>query len=778
MTNPSAAGELTDEESADLTRRVERFRAAWSPDGATDLSGSLPPAGARHRHAVLVQIVLADMERRAAARLPFRVERYVNLFPDELASQSVPASLLVAEYRLRHRYTDRPALAEYERWFPDQFPAIAEELRRHPLTAPELSSTAGASSMRPVPDGLAETRISEVAPARRSSDPTPLTGASDVLPNDTPYRLVRKLGSGAFGEVYEALAPGGIRVAVKRILRTVDHPSSLSERDALESIKRLSHPFLLKTNAYWILNDRLVIVMELADGSLADRITYYQQEGRTGVPPGELVPLFEQAGDALDYLHSENVSHRDIKPENILLMKGYAKVADFGLARPQEHTLTVVDSTVGTPAYMAPEMWQQKVSLQSDQYSLAATYVRARLGRPLYSTTVLVEMANCHIHENPDLNPLPAAEQRVLLKALAKKPDDRYPSCSAFAKALRDAVMPPPAAEPAKGGSKSAALLVTVAVAAVCALAVTLGTVYFLTRDTRDQTKGTESGTEKKEPEKPPEKPLATVTGWTAGPGDPLVFGEKRYPRTLTRKVGDEELVAVLLYPKNVRGPQSPFYMTEHKITNKVFAAAWGTFGVQTQLGLFQNRSGLFPEKWRLDASGKPLAFNGPAGDWPVIGVTVPEAILVAEHLGGALPSFQQWVKAAGLLEDGAKDGPAGPIATEADYTPAFFEKRKLALGRKEPLPVRDPRASGDRSSWGIFQLVSNGQEWLGQKGDQRLTLRPLPSGPQWADVVGHGYHEAYIDPPGDLQTRTGLAMWIETTGDSRSGFRIVLDPR
>src|SRR5437660_100153 len=128
MIRPSESGDLTDEESADLTARVEQFRAAWSPAGATDLSWSLPPRGAPHRLAVLVQIVLIDMERRAAAGLPFRVERYVNLFPDDLTTANVPAALLVAEYRLRHRHTDRPALAEYERWFPAQLKAMAEEL--------------------------------------------------------------------------------------------------------------------------------------------------------------------------------------------------------------------------------------------------------------------------------------------------------------------------------------------------------------------------------------------------------------------------------------------------------------------------------------------------------------------------------------------------------------------------------------------------------------------------------------------------------------------------
>ena len=79
--------------------------------------------------------------------------------------------------------------------------------------------------------------------------------------------------------------------------------------------------------------------------------------------------------------------------------------------------MTMVNNTVGTPAYMAPEMWQQKVSLQSDQYSLAATYVRARIGRHLFETNILVDQANAHINETPNLDPIPEAEQAVLLES-------------------------------------------------------------------------------------------------------------------------------------------------------------------------------------------------------------------------------------------------------------------------------------------------------------------------------------------------------------------------
>jgi hypothetical protein len=783
MSSASWSDGLTDADLADVTARVERFRAAWSPDGSTDLAPVLPPRGARHRLAALVRVILADMEQRAAARLPFRVERYVGMFPDDLQSHSVPAELLTAEYRLRHQYTDRPPLSEYERWFPDQFPAIAAALKRDPVAPSNLNQTVAASSVPPV---------------RRSViDPTPLSvSAGDVLPSDTPYRLARKLGEGAFGEVFEAFAPGGVRVAVKRITRTTSHAASKAEQESLEAIKNLSHPFLLKTNAYWVFEDRLVIVMELADGSLADRIEYHKTAGRMGIPPEELIPLFEQAGDALDYLHAENVSHRDIKPENILILRGYAKVADFGLVRAHEHTMTTVGNTAGTPAYMAPEMWQQKVSLQSDQYSLAATYVRCRLGRHLFQTTVLVDMANSHINTLPDLAPLPAAEQAVLLKALSKNPDHRYPSCKEFAKALHAAVFPPPESpksKPAAAGPNPLTLALTVGVAVAVAVAASVAAVLVFLMP-KPPTAPTEEKAAKADPPAAPPKADPPLVGypeeWKAE-GEPVVFDGKRYPPKLTRVVAGEPLTALLILPTgNRQGHPPPFYMLECKVSNRVFGEVWGWVekDANTRFHTFDKgeRDTLLPGRWRAGPidhaqNTKPPTRLGTGGEMqaaPVLGVTLPEAMLAADKLGGGVPRFRQWLKATGALESGKdRKPPAGdPLGGKPtrEVERAVLNERQLGLGRDRPLPVTEGR---DVSYCGIRQLVTNGPEWICQSDPNGppINLTPAPNAGEEVITVGMSYHHTAV------MTFPMIEKWglvPMTQPDTDTGFRVVLEPR
>jgi tetratricopeptide (TPR) repeat protein/serine/threonine protein kinase len=272
------------------------------------------------------------------------------------------------------------------------------------------------------------------------------------------YRPLRLLGRGAFGEVWHAEAPGGVEVAIKFIHRTSHANESESELTALHLIKGLRHQNLLALQAFFPLPEWLVIVLELADGSLRQRLRQWRDDGQVGIPSDELLPYLREAAEALDFLHGHELQHRDIKPDNILLLGQHVKVADYGVARLLEKSSLQSASVVGTPAYMAPEVCMGKVSQHSDQYSLAVTYAELRLGRLPILAENLAQMVFRKMHGTPELNPLPEAEQQVLLRALAQEPDQRYPSCSALALALmqalpHQAVMLPAVAGTAGAGS-------------------------------------------------------------------------------------------------------------------------------------------------------------------------------------------------------------------------------------------------------------------------------------------------------------------------------------
>ena len=262
------------------------------------------------------------------------------------------------------------------------------------------------------------------------------TSTSNQLDQVLGYTLTRKIGSGGYGDVWEAEAPGGLKKAVKIIHGFHDEKRAVSELKALERIKEVRHPFILSLERFEIVNSKLVVVSELAEKSLADLANEYVDRGEPGIPRDELLVYVRDAADALDHLNSTfGLQHLDIKPENLLLVAGHAKVADFGLVKDIRDASQSLMSGM-TPAYAAPEMFDGRPSPASDQYSLAAVYQEMlTLVRP-FSGTTPAQLAAQHMHGKPDLRTLPISDQSVVAKALSKDPGDRYKSCSQFAEQL------------------------------------------------------------------------------------------------------------------------------------------------------------------------------------------------------------------------------------------------------------------------------------------------------------------------------------------------------
>ncbi|MEO1525377.1 MAG: tubulin-like doman-containing protein [Planctomycetota bacterium] len=250
------------------------------------------------------------------------------------------------------------------------------------------------------------------------------------------YFLEELIGRGGFGEVWRAHAPGGLKKAVKFVFGHQKGSRAKQELKSLERIKSIHHPFILTLERFEFINNQLVIVTELADGSLEDIYAQHRERGSCGIPRDELLNYLKDTADALDYLHGlYQLQHLDIKPANLLVVGGRIKVGDFGLLKD----LGEVDcSLVGglTPIYAAPEVFDGRPSMHSDQYSLAVMYQELLTSTRPFSGRTIAQLATQHVHNAPNLEPLPAADRPCVARALEKSPDRRFASCSEFVEKL------------------------------------------------------------------------------------------------------------------------------------------------------------------------------------------------------------------------------------------------------------------------------------------------------------------------------------------------------
>ncbi|EMI55643.1 protein kinase domain-containing protein [Rhodopirellula sallentina] len=251
------------------------------------------------------------------------------------------------------------------------------------------------------------------------------------------YTLEQKIGEGGFGEVWRANAPGGLKKAVKIVFGATHANRGSRELKSLERIKGVHHPFLLTLERFGVVDDQLVIVTELADGSLEDVLKRHKDRGSCGIPRAALLSYLHDAADALDYLHkSYQLQHLDVKPGNLLMVGGHVKVGDFGLLKDLRET---DNSIVGglTPIYAPPEVFDGRPSMNSDQYSLAVMYQELLTGTRPFAGRTIAQLATQHVHAAPNLEPLPPADRVAVARALEKDPDRRFESCQEFVDALK-----------------------------------------------------------------------------------------------------------------------------------------------------------------------------------------------------------------------------------------------------------------------------------------------------------------------------------------------------
>jgi len=257
------------------------------------------------------------------------------------------------------------------------------------------------------------------------------------------YRLVKLLGEGGFAHVYLGKhtlleTQAAIKVLQQTRLR---NPKDVEEfHNEARTLASLDHPHIVRVLDFGVKDEVPFLVMEYAPHG-----TLRQAEG-TRLPPTQVAAYVNQIADGLDYAHSRKLVHRDIKPDNLLLgARGQVFLGDFGLAQAAHNTTTQMtqEMMAGTMAYMAPEQIQGKPRPASDQYALGAVVYEWLSGKLPFRGS-LGEIIAKHMMAPPEPlhgnTPGISSEiERVVFRALAKDPKDRFPNVKAFAEAFEHA---------------------------------------------------------------------------------------------------------------------------------------------------------------------------------------------------------------------------------------------------------------------------------------------------------------------------------------------------
>lgn len=264
-----------------------------------------------------------------------------------------------------------------------------------------------------------------------------------------PYQILEQLGQGGMATVFKAYHPALDRDVAIKVL----HPAFTEDKNFLARFQRearvvakLDHPNIVPIFDFAEHEGRPYLVMKYINGETLKALL-----SKKHLTLDETIPIVDAVGAALSYAHKRGIVHRDIKPSNVILSTDeQIYLTDFGLARiAQINTSTLTsDQIVGTPQYISPEQAMSKSDLdfRTDIYSLCVMMYEMTVGRVPYNADTPFAVIHDHIYTPLPLprkvNPnIPESLERVLLKGLAKKPEDRFENIIALVTAYRNAII-------------------------------------------------------------------------------------------------------------------------------------------------------------------------------------------------------------------------------------------------------------------------------------------------------------------------------------------------
>ena len=266
------------------------------------------------------------------------------------------------------------------------------------------------------------------------------------------YKILRVIGRGAMGVVYEAVDPDIDRVVAIKTINLMLSPEEMVQYEArfkqeIKAAGRLNHPNIVTIYDVGKTDNMAYMAMEFINGcELKDLL-----RAGTPLPIDAALNIIAQAAEGLAFAHSRDIIHRDVKPANIMLLENeegmVAKITDFGIARmPASAVKTMTGMVMGSPRYMSPEQVTGKnLSARSDVFSLGVVLYETLTGLAPFEADSISSIMYQTVHAaedkpsnvNPNLDPDLDA---LVAKALAKSPDDRFDTMKAFARKLREII--------------------------------------------------------------------------------------------------------------------------------------------------------------------------------------------------------------------------------------------------------------------------------------------------------------------------------------------------
>jgi len=607
------------------------------------------------------------------------------------------------------------------------------------------------------------------------------------------YHILEKLGEGGMAVVYKAYDTHLERdVAIKLIRRNAFSPDVLDrvlkrfDREA-KSLAKLTHPNIVSIIDYGEFEDSPYLVMPYLQGG-----TLKQYLGKPMVWL-KAIELLIPIGDALGYAHLKGIIHRDVKPGNILITEGgLPMLTDFGIARLLENedtqTLTGTGVGVGTPEYMSPEQGLgREVDGRTDIYSLGVVLYELVTGRKPYTAdtpmAVVLKQSTEPLPRPTDfVKDLPESIEKLLIKALAKNPDDRYQDMAGFTAALTNlhreigssAARPvKQVIEPAtldstdnfatvdqmapqvitpKADSAPAATVVTAApgtrsntvpivivgITVVAWFVIAISSGWFTPRSRKV---GTEAPVVT---ETPVSTELTVATEAPVMTEAPMYASQA--PTLGSTQVSPKDGMTMMFVPAGefpMGSPDGIGYDNEHP-QHPVYLDAYWIDQTEVTNAMYEMcvDDGKCTDPYSEESSTRPSYFrNSTYRDYPVINVDWFQAKAYCKWVGRELPTEAQWEKAArgtdGRTYPWGNNSPNGNLVNLADSNTSFdWRDDTIDDGYADTAPVGTYPAG--KSPSGALDMAGNVWEWVADwSGDYPSGLVTNPKGPTGGEFRG-----------------------------------------